>query len=100
VKAKEIRVESGWCDYVFDKNYTLPNLKEVSAFIQVNNHLPNIPSASEVESDGIKLGDMSKRMMEKIEELTLYAIQLDEQISILKANNEKMQQEITSLKTR
>jgi hypothetical protein len=73
-----------WPDYVFDKNYRLLPIPELKKFIAQNNHLPNIPSAAEIEKEGIKLGDMSKRLMEKVEELTLYVIQLQDQVDLLK----------------
>ena len=81
-------VSSGWPDYVFDKKYKLPTLSDVEKFIAKNNHLPNIPSAVEVEKNGIEVGDMQKKMMEKIEELTLYIISLQKQVDVLK-NNQK-----------
>lgn len=77
-------VSSGWPDYVFGDNYTLPTLKEVEKYIQQNKHLPNIPSATEIEKNGIEVGDMQKRMMEKIEQMTLYILQLQKQIDELK----------------
>jgi trimeric autotransporter adhesin len=77
-------VSSVWPDYVFDKKYKLPTLTDVEKFIAKNNHLPNIPSATEVEKNGIEVGDMQKKMMEKIEELTLYIIDLQKQVDALK----------------
>ena len=96
-KATEIRVETGWCDYVFANDYKLRPLKEVSAFIEANNHLPNIPPAAEVESEGLAVGNMTMRMMEKIEELTLYLIQQDKQLQALTEENKKMQDQLQSL---
>jgi len=85
IRSKEVVVEStGWPDYVFDKKYTLNPLDEVEKFIAQNKHLPNMPSAKEVEEKGLHLGDVQKRMMEKIEELTLYVIELKKEIEILK----------------
>lgn len=84
---EEVKVKlasSGWPDYVFADNYKLRPLTEVEKFIQQNKHLPNIQSATEVEKNGIELGDMQKRMMEKIEELTLYVIELQKQVDELK----------------
>ncbi|MBK8608624.1 MAG: hypothetical protein IPL84_01355 [Chitinophagaceae bacterium] len=78
---------NNWPDYVFEKRYKLMPLAEVSDFIKANNHLPNIPAASEIEKNGIQLGDMSRRLTEKVEELTLYVIQLQEQINDLKKTN-------------
>jgi hypothetical protein len=85
IQSKELIVESGWADYVFDKNYKLLTLDEVETFIKQNNHLPNIPSAKEIEEKGLHLGDTQRRMMEKIEELTLYVIELKKEIEQLKA---------------
>ena len=81
---------ASWPDYVFADDYKLKPLSEVKKFISENKHLPNIPAAAEIEKNGIQLGDMSKRLMEKVEELTLYIIQLQEQVDELKkktANN-------------
>ncbi|MGB4844668.1 MAG: hypothetical protein WBP16_09395 [Ferruginibacter sp.] len=75
---------NNWPDYVFEKDYKLKTLSEVKQFIAENKHLPNIPSAAEIEKTGVSLGDMSKRLMEKIEELTLYILQQQEQIDELK----------------
>ena len=73
-----------WPDYVFAADYKLNSLSYVKDFIAQNKHLPNIPSAAEIEKNGIQLGDMTKRLMEKVEELTLYVIQLQEQVDELK----------------
>jgi hypothetical protein len=80
VIAEELRIQNStsWPDYVFSKEYDLMPLDELKNSIAVNNHLPNIPPAVEVEADGILVGDMQVRMMEKIEELTLYILQLHE----------------------
>ena len=84
---EEVKVKlqsSGWPDYVFSASHNLPSLKDLDKFIQANKHLPNIPSAAEVEKNGLELGDMQKRMMEKIEELTLYIIQQQKELDVLK----------------
>jgi hypothetical protein len=73
-----------WPDYVFGEGYKLKPLAELKKFVDENKHLPNIPSATEVAANGIQLGDMSKRLIEKVEELTLYIFQLKEQIDSLK----------------
>ena len=85
IRSTEVVVETGWADYVFSEKYKLPKLEEVEKFIQQNKHLPNIPSAKEVEENGLYLGDMQKRMMEKIEELTLYVIELKKEIEKIKS---------------
>lgn len=90
VICEELKVKlqsSVWPDYVFAQDYKLASLTEVEKFIQQNKHLPNIPAASEIEKNGLEVGDMQKRMMEKIEELTLYIIDLQKQIDVLKINS-------------
>jgi trimeric autotransporter adhesin len=71
---------SFWADYVFDKSYKLMTLKEVEKFVQKNHHLPNVPSAKEVGEEGIDLAKMNAKLLEKIEELTLYIINQDKRI--------------------
>ena len=83
IRSKEVVVETGWADYVFHKNYKLPSLKDVEKYIELNKHLPNIPSAAEIEANGLHLGDTQKKMMEKIEELTLYLIEANKRIEKL-----------------
>ncbi|WP_333663134.1 hypothetical protein [Chishuiella changwenlii] len=81
----EVASENQWADYVFKENYTLPTLKEVEQHIQENGHLPNIPSAKEIVKDGgIEQGELNAKLLEKIEELTLYIIELNKEIQELK----------------
>lgn len=85
VYAEEVRVRiQPWPDYVFGESYTLMPLKEVERFIANEGHLPNMPSAYEVEQDGLELGNIVKLQQEKIEELTLHLIEQDKQIEELK----------------
>ena len=84
IRSTEIVVETGWADYVFDDKYKLSSLDEVEKFINQHKHLPNIPSAKEIEENGLHVGDVQKRMMEKIEELTLYIIEMKKEIEALK----------------
>ena len=78
--AEEVRVAlSGlpcWPDYVFADNYKLTSIDELEKFIKSNKHLPGIPNAEDVANNGVELGDMQARMLQKIEELTLYIIEL------------------------
>lgn len=86
VTAKKIKITaSGWADFVFEPDYTLPPLAEVEKFIAKNKHLPNVPSAAEVEKDGVDLGEMNKILLQKVEELTLHMIQQQKEIEELKA---------------
>jgi hypothetical protein len=86
--AKEVRVAlSGspcWPDYVFGKEYKLTPLNELEQFITENQHLPNVPSAAEVETNGVELGEMNALLLQKVEELTLYILDLQKQINELK----------------
>lgn len=86
---EEVRVAlpGTWPDYVFDENYKLHTPAEIEQFIKANNHLPGIPSAAEVAENGVTLGDMQARLLEKIEELTLLVIEQQKQIDALKANS-------------
>ncbi len=88
IRAKEIVVEqANWPDYVFTDEYPLPSLTEVEEHIKKNGHLMNIPSASQVHSDGMEVGEMNKLLLEKIEELTLYIIEMKKEINELKNDN-------------
>lgn len=85
VKAKKIIVsQSGWPDYVFDSSYSLRTLSELEKFISKNKHLPEMPSAKEVEDKGVSVGDSQALLLKKIEELTLYLIQMKKEIADLK----------------
>ena len=86
--AKEVRVQltgaECWPDFVFGKYYKLLPLKDVEQFITENQHLPNVPSSAEVESNGVELGKMNAILLQKVEELTLYILDLQKQIIELK----------------
>ncbi|PVD50989.1 hypothetical protein DC498_17570 [Terrimonas sp.] len=81
----KVQLTTAWPDYVFQPEYKLKTFEDLRKFIKQNNHLPNIPKASVIEQDGINVGDMHKRTIEKIEELTLYILQLEERIRNLEA---------------
>ncbi|WP_285060240.1 hypothetical protein [Pedobacter ginsengisoli] len=82
IRAQEIKVEmANWADFVFAKDYILPTLQETEKHIKEKGHLPGIPSATEVENNGIELGDMNKKLLQKIEELTLYLIRLNKVVN-------------------
>jgi hypothetical protein len=81
---------TSWPDFVFDKNYKLSSLTEISQYIKKYGHLPEVPSKSEVEKDGIKLVEMQKIMLKKVEELTLHLIELEKKNDILKEEIENL----------
>ncbi len=85
----KVQLEGSWPDYVFSNDYKLPSIQDVAAFVEKNKHLPNIPPASEIEKNGLEVGDMQRKMIEKIEELTLYIIDLQKQIDELKKKGSK-----------
>ncbi len=91
--ATEVRVQptASWPDYVFAKDYKLISLEELENIINANKHLPGIPTASSVEENGIMLGEMQTKAMEKIEELTLYIIQLSKENKALNERIEKLE---------
>ncbi len=85
-----VTVDAG-ADFVFEKNYELPKLGELENFLKENKHLPQIPSEKEMLEKGLTLGEMNIKLLQKIEELTLYTIDQDKQIKELKKENTKMQ---------
>ncbi|MCT4637603.1 MAG: hypothetical protein N4A72_07830 [Bacteroidales bacterium] len=84
IGAREIVVNTeAWADFVFAKNYRLMPLSEVESFITENNHLPDVPSEQEVKENGINVAEMNAKLLQKIEELTLYVIEQNKRISEL-----------------
>ena len=103
IKAEKVKVDiasaNGWADYVFKNDYQLKTLEEVEKHINEKGHLPNVPSAQEVAKNGINVAEMDAKLLEKIEELTLYSIEQNKKIKelnekILKL--EKLMQETTT----
>ncbi len=74
-----------WPDYVFEKTYKLPSLQHIEQYISENKHLPDMPSAATVEKDGHDLAEMDRKLLQKVEELTLHMIRLDKENQQLKA---------------
>ena len=85
VEELKVQLSQNWPDYVFADNYKRKSFDELRSYIAENKHLPNIPAAKDLEENGLELGEMQRRMMEKIEELTLYVLDLEKKISELKA---------------
>lgn len=84
IRAKKLIVETGWSDYVFAEGYKLRSISSLQQFISKNGRLPDIPSAKEVEKDGVSVGETQSLLLKKIEELTLYVIRLNEENQALK----------------
>ncbi len=87
----QVMLEADWPDYVFESDYDLRPLSEVREYIDEHGHLPDVPAASEIEESGVPVGEMQRILLQKIEELTLYVIELSEENeelkSVLKAKN-------------
>lgn len=97
VIAEEMRVQlsTSWPDYVFGDDYKLMPIEDLEKSIRQNRHLPNIPSAAEVTAEkGFDLGDMNRRLLEKVEELTLYIIQLKKENKTLEQRLDKVEKKI------
>jgi chitodextrinase len=88
IRTKDLVVQPGWSDYVFEPDYKLPTLKEVEEFIIANGRLIDIPSAAEIEENGARLGEINALLLLKIEELTLYMIETNKKIQHLKSRLE------------
>ncbi|WP_337967766.1 hypothetical protein [uncultured Flavobacterium sp.] len=92
IHSKEVKVDMiGWADFVFKKKYNLPTLEEVEKHIAEKGHLKNIPSEEEVLKNGINLGEMNAKLLQKIEEMTLYMIGQNKQIIDLQQRLEKVE---------
>jgi len=91
-RANKVVVNSTGADFVFDSSYQLPPLAKLEAFIQENKHLPDIASAKEMQKDGLDIGELQTKLLQKVEELTLYMIAQSKKI-------EEQQAEINALKT-
>lgn len=94
IRAKEITVESGWADFVFEPGYDLDSIEEVEAFILKNGHLKDIPSATHIEQHGVGLAEMNKKLLQKIEEMTLYIIQTTKRMDELEQQLNKLNSQV------
>lgn len=95
IHAKEVKVDmNGWSDFVFKKDYNLRSLEEVARHIKENGTLPDIPSEKEVLEKGVNLGEINKKLLQKIEELTLYQIQMNKELKQLKEENKKLRNQL------
>jgi len=94
IHAQEVKVDmSVPADYVFKEGYKLMPLQDVELYVKANSHLPEIPSASEIKQDGMNMGEMQNKLLQKVEELTLYMIDL-------KKENKQLKSEIEQLKNK
>ena len=102
VGVRELRVKASglWPDYVFSKEYKLKSLSELKTFIGDNGHLPNMPSANEVEKDGQSVGSIQLLQQEKIEELFLYVLQLSDQLEQTIQTNKLLEERLRNLENK
>ncbi|WP_443938795.1 hypothetical protein [Pedobacter sp. MW01-1-1] len=95
IRAREIKIETAnWPDYVFEEDYKITSLQNLEKYIKANKHLPDMPTAKEVESNGLVLGEIVKQQQKKIEELILYLIEKDKVIEDLKIENKIIKTEV------
>jgi len=93
-----VKLYANWPDYVFAPVYKLPTLPEVEAYINKHQHLADIPSSADIEKDGIDLGDNQAKLLKKVEELTLYMIDLNKKMEALSKENSDLKAKFNNLK--
>lgn len=95
VLAKEVKIKTDISvpDYVFDPDYELTSLSEIEAYVKVHRHLPEVPSAADIEKDGLDLAEMNLLLLKKVEELTLHLIEREKE-------NKQLQKEMTDVRQR
>jgi hypothetical protein len=81
IRTQELKVDMQGADFVFEDNYQLRSLEEVENFVQENKHLPEVAPAKEMQENGVNQSEMNQKLLQKIEELTLYVIELNKKIS-------------------
>lgn len=84
IRAREVKVDMNGADFVFEPAYSLMPLEELKSFIQTYHHLPEIQPATEMQASGVEIGALTNQLLQKIEELTLHVIHLNEEIQLLK----------------
>ncbi|RQO80225.1 hypothetical protein DBR40_00995 [Pedobacter sp. KBW01] len=97
-RANEIVVNTTGADFVFENDYKLRSLKDVEAFVKQNKHLPEVPSAKAMQENGLGVSEMQTKLLQKVEELTLYLIEQNKRIAGYESNQQKQQNEIEKLK--
>jgi len=100
IAAKEVHVlaPSFWCDYVFNEDYKLRSLKDLENYYKKNKHLPDVPSETEVKQNGVDMATMDAVLLKKIEESTLYIVEQQKELDVMKAEMEKMKNENESMR--
>lgn len=96
----KVKTYATWPDYVFHRNYNLRPLRDLENYIKQNNHLPGVPSASDVEKNGLDLGDNQATLLKKIEELTMYMIDLNKKVDKLSQENTSLKKKVAAIKAK
>jgi hypothetical protein len=93
----EVQLSGDWPDFVFEDEYELMPLEELEQSVAANKHLPGIPSAAEVAKEGVNVGEMQTKLLHKVEELTLYMIEMNKEVEAVRAENERLLARIAQL---
>ncbi|MNL11807.1 hypothetical protein D3C87_1326570 [compost metagenome] len=96
----KVSLQANWPDYVFARDYKLPTLQETEKHIQDKGHLPGIPSAAEVKANGVDLGEMNAKLLQKIEELTLHLIEIKKENQSIKSDYQELKKMIVENKSK
>jgi len=95
IEGKSLRLsQSIWADYVFEEDYKLLSIADLKQYIATNHHLPNVPTQEEVKENGVDVGNMNAILLEKLEEMSLYIIQLNEDVKALQEENKEIKNTI------
>jgi hypothetical protein len=92
-----VKLQGSWPDYVFKKDYQLPSLQEVKTYIDQNHHLLDMPSEEQVTKEGLNMGEVNKLLTKKVEELTLYLIEKDQEIKEQKKINQEFLSQLKAI---
>lgn len=91
-----VKLYNTWPDYVFDTSYKLPSLRYIESYVANNKHLPDMPTTEETETTGIDIGKNQTLLLKKVEELTLYMIDLNKKMDILSKENDELKKKVNS----
>ena len=97
IRANELVINTTGADFVFDPTYKLPSISELETFIKHNKHLPDVASASDMQANGVSLGEMQAKLLQKVEELTLYTIEQNKKITEQEKQNTELREELKEL---
>ncbi|TYR36354.1 hypothetical protein FXV77_10635 [Sphingobacterium phlebotomi] len=102
ILAKEIKIKTDISvpDYVFEDTYDLPSLSSIERYVKVHKHLPEVPSAKDIEKDGLDLAEMNLLLLKKVEELTLHLIEKEKEVTDLKNGMLKVEERIYRLENK